>query len=151
MNDTILRRSAVGLASAGIVVATYLTVTHYAHVNPICTAHSDGCVTVAKSSYSVLGPLPVSLWGLGAYLCLIIVSLQQGFYVRLAAFFITFVGFCFSIYLTYLEVNVIHAICEWCVSSAIIMTVSFFIALIRFASELPVQPSTLRSTDEAEQ
>jgi len=31
------------------------------------------------------------------------------------------VGTLFSAYLTYLEVFVIHAICEWCVASAAVM------------------------------
>jgi len=38
-------------------------------------------------------------------------------------------GVGFSAYLTYLEAFVIHAWCQWCVSSAIIMVLAFLASL----------------------
>jgi len=38
-------------------------------------------------------------------------------------------GFLFTLYLTYLELFVIHAICRWCVGSAVIMTVIWVLAV----------------------
>ncbi|MBV9414484.1 MAG: hypothetical protein JO363_05850, partial [Solirubrobacterales bacterium] len=40
----------------------------------------------------------------------------------MAGFGLSLVGFAFSAYLTYREVFTIHAICSWCVSSAIVFT-----------------------------
>jgi uncharacterized membrane protein len=39
------------------------------------------------------------------------------------------IGVLFSAYLTYLEAFVIHAWCQWCVSSAIIMVLAFLASL----------------------
>ena len=42
---------------------------------------------------------------------------------RLATLALTLFGFGFSVYLTYREVFTLHEYCEWCVSSAGILTV----------------------------
>jgi uncharacterized membrane protein len=41
---------------------------------------------------------------------------------RVAATALAVTGFGFSAYLTYLELFVIDAICQWCVASAVILT-----------------------------
>jgi len=41
------------------------------------------------------------------------------------------VGFLFSAYLTYREIFTIKAICQWCVSSAILMTILVILTGIR--------------------
>jgi uncharacterized membrane protein len=38
-------------------------------------------------------------------------------------------GFAFTVYLTYVELFVIHAICRWCVSSAVIIAAITGVAL----------------------
>ena len=47
------------------------------------------------------------------------------------------IGFGFSAYLTYLELNVIHAICQWCVASAILMTA---LAILTVTCVLAAEP-----------
>ena len=42
---------------------------------------------------------------------------------RFATVALTLGGFGFSAYLTYREIFSIHAICEWCATSAVIMTI----------------------------
>ena len=49
---------------------------------------------------------------------------RQGF------FLVTLIGVVFSAYLTYLEIFVIHAICPWCVASAVVMTILFVLAIV---------------------
>jgi vitamin K epoxide reductase family protein len=51
---------------------------------------------------------------------------------RLATLGLTLIGFAFSGYLTYRELFSIHAICEWCASSAGIMTVLMGLSVWRF-------------------
>ena len=48
-----------------------------------------------------------------------------------AAYVLTLIGFGFSAYLTYREVFTIHAICSWCVSSAIVFTLLAAVGTIR--------------------
>ena len=53
-------------------------------------------------------------------------------FLPLATLGLTLVGFAFSGYLTYRELFSIHAICEWCASSAVILTVLFICAAYRY-------------------
>jgi uncharacterized membrane protein len=52
---------------------------------------------------------------------------------RLATLGLTLIGFGFSAYLTYRELFSIHAVCEWCASSAVIMTILLGCAIARYA------------------
>jgi uncharacterized membrane protein len=49
----------------------------------------------------------------------------------MAGFALALTGFGFSVYLTYLELIVIDAICQWCVASAVLMTVLFGLNAVR--------------------
>jgi uncharacterized membrane protein len=127
-----LRRVMVVLAVVGLGVATYLTIVHYAGLKPACTA-GQSCIKVQTSQWSELAGVPVALLGLVGYV-LILGSLlapdrEQS---RLATLGLTVVGFGFSAYLTYRELFSIHAICEWCASSAVILTVLLICAAIRY-------------------
>ena len=137
MTDAILRRASMGLALAGIGVAGYLTYVHYAGLHPICGV-SHGCETVQTSSYASLFGIPVAVLGLITY-GMILISLrlpeERG---RLGGYALTVIGLGFSVYLTYREVFTIHAICSWCVSSAILFTL---LAAVATARSLRAQPS----------
>ena len=121
MADEHLRRASGALAAVGIGVAGYLTYVHYAGLHPVCGV-SHGCETVQTSSYASLFGIPVALIGLITYVLILLslrLSEQRGL---LSGYVLTLIGFGFSVYLTYREVFTIHAICSWCVSSAIIFT-----------------------------
>jgi uncharacterized membrane protein len=110
------------LAVIGLAVASYLTYVHYAGINPACTA-GQSCVKVQTSQWSKLGGVPVALIGLIGYIAIVISLLvPDREESRLATLGLTLVGFGFSAYLTYRELFSIHAICEWCASSAVILT-----------------------------
>ena len=109
------------LAVLGFLVSAYLTWTHFAGLAPICTGGGEGCETVQSSRYAVLLGVPVALLGLIAYSGLIISAAlwgQAGIYL---GFLISLIGTLFSAYLTYLEIFVIEALCQWCLASAAIM------------------------------
>jgi uncharacterized membrane protein len=65
------------------------------------------------------------LFGIVGYVLLLGSALVRGDLGRFAGFALSLVGFGFSVYLTYLELFRIHAICQWCVGSAVLMTVLF--------------------------
>ena len=50
---------------------------------------------------------------------------------RMAGFGMALIGFLFSAYLTYRELFTIKAICQWCVGSAVCMTLLMIITSIR--------------------
>ena len=85
------------------------------------------------SEYSKLAGVPVALIGLIGYLAILAALLvPENETSRLATVAFTVVGFGFSAYLTYREQFSIHRICEWCVSSAVLVTVLMCLAIWRF-------------------
>jgi len=120
------------LAVVGVGVAIYLTYIHYAGINPVCTAGTS-CLRVQSSVWSKLAGVPVALMGLIGYVgilaSLVAPDREQ---TRQATLVLTLIGFGFSGYLTYRELFSIHAICEWCVSSAVILTLLTIGASIRY-------------------
>ena len=118
------------LAVLGALISAYLTWTHFAGLTPICTGSGEGCQTVQSSRYaSVLG-IPVALLGLIAYGGLIFSTIlwrETGIYL---GFLISLVGTLFSAYLTYLEIFVIGALCQWCLASAAIMVAALACATL---------------------
>ncbi|MEA2131819.1 MAG: hypothetical protein QOJ85_4710 [Solirubrobacteraceae bacterium] len=122
MSDRRLRVAAFVLTLAGIGVAAYLTYVHYAGLQPLCAGGSHGCERVQSSSYASVGGLPVALLGLAGYVAIAAALVAPGERARVAATALAVTGFGFSAYLTYLELFVIDAICQWCVASAVILT-----------------------------
>jgi uncharacterized membrane protein len=130
MTDKLMTRAGTVLCVGGLSVAGYLTYVHYAGLHPICGI-SHGCETVQTSSYARLAGIPVALLGLITY-ALILVSLRiRDGRVQLGGYVLTLIGFGFSAYLTYREVFTIHAICSWCVSSAIVFTLLAILGTVR--------------------
>jgi uncharacterized membrane protein len=127
-----LRRTMIVLATVGLAVAIYLTYVHYAGIKPACTAGTS-CIKVQTSAWSKLDGVPVALLGLIGYVgilgSLLAPDREES---RLATLGLTLVGFGFSAYLTYRELFSIHAVCEWCASSAVILTILFICAIVRY-------------------
>lgn len=98
----------------------------------MCTA-GGSCLKVQTSIYSKLAGVPVALMGLIGYVGIMASLLTpENERTRFATMALTMVGFGFSAYLTYRELFSIHAVCEWCASSAVILTVLMFLAIWRF-------------------
>jgi uncharacterized membrane protein len=133
MSDKALRAAMLALATIGLGVAGYLTYVHYSGAVPLCGKHGGSCLTVQTSQWSKLAGVPVPLIGLIGYLSILASLLvRQSETTRLATMGFTVIGFAFSAYLTYRELFSIHAICEWCVSSAAIMTILMCLSIWRF-------------------
>ena len=111
------------VAALGAAVAAYLTYVHYADVKVLCLAGGHGCAKVQSSTYAKLAGVPVALLGLIGYLALLASLAVRGEAGRFAGALIALAGFGFSAYLTYRELFTIKAICQWCVASAMLMTV----------------------------
>jgi uncharacterized membrane protein len=117
-----LRTAAIVIAAAGVAVAGYLTWIHYGEIDPVCVGGGGGCERVQASEYSELAGVPVALLGLVTYAAILVLLLLPRLRGVLPAAGIALVAFAFSAYLTYLELFVIDAICQWCVASAVIAT-----------------------------
>jgi uncharacterized membrane protein len=121
------------LAAIGLCLAAYLTYLHYSGTTPPCSIKGNPCSQVQKSQYSLLLGVPVALIGLLGYIA-ILGSLLAPQSERTIFVTTTLVlgGFGFSLYLTYRELFTLHKICEWCVSSAVLMTLLTILAIWRF-------------------
>lgn len=114
----------LGLAVLGIGVAGYLTYSHYDEGALVCAIGS--CHTVQNSPYAVIAGIPISILGLGMYLAVIGLGLLRRTRTdwsqpaTMASFAAVLAGTIYAGYLTYLELFVIKAICQWCVISAIL-------------------------------
>jgi uncharacterized membrane protein len=83
---------------------------------------------VQTSSYATIFGFPVAVVGLVGYAGLIFSALLRGEGGLYLAFLVALVGTLFSAYLTYLEVFVIHALCQWCLASAAVMVAALLCA-----------------------
>jgi uncharacterized membrane protein len=119
------------LALCGIGVATYITIVDAGGGAPACLAGGHGCATVANSRYSHLAGINVAAIGIGGYVALLFAAASPGDAARVAGLLFALIGFGFSAYLTYLELFVIDAICQWCVASACLMTLLLVVNAVR--------------------
>jgi uncharacterized membrane protein len=121
------------IALSGIAVAGYLTAVKLAGQLPAC-GPLRGCETVALSEYSDIAGIPVAL--LGACFSAVLLVLQLAWWrsgerrALIAAYGLSLFGTLFVVYLTYLELFVIHAVCIWCVAYAVTIVVGWMVAAI---------------------
>jgi uncharacterized membrane protein len=124
------------LALAGLGVASYLAYVETQSVRAICGPVGD-CNLVQSSRYARLfGVLPIGVLGAVGYVGILAAwiwgRLRSDWladYVPLAIFGMTLFGTLFSLYLTYLEPFVIRAVCIWCLTSAVIITLLMLLSV----------------------
>ncbi len=130
------------LALAGIFVSTYLLLYKLGIIGELsCSVGS--CETVNSSKWATFLGMPVAAWGVAWYVgmfALAIVSTGARFVdsrsVSTVLLGMAASGLIFSTYLTYLELFRIHAICQWCIVSAIIVTIIFCFCVADYRSVL---------------
>jgi uncharacterized membrane protein len=115
----------------GVGISGYLTIIHYVGIDPVCAGGTGGCHTVQASDYAELAGVPVALIGLIGYLALGASLLVPGEPGRALGMGLALAGAGFSLYLTYLELYVIDAICQWCVASAVLMVILAVLMTLR--------------------
>ena len=130
------RMSAALLSLAGLFISAYLYLYKIGRIGALACG-TGGCETVQLSPWSRVAGIEVSLIGMVGYAVLTALSvaaLQPGLSSRrwptLALLLLTSTGVAFTIYLTYLELFVIHAICRWCVGSGMIIVAILIATLL---------------------
>ena len=123
------------LSLAGIFIALYLLLYKIGIIGEL-TCSVGSCETVNSSRWAVFLGIPVAGWGVAWYVGMFVLALvstgerfAESSLVSLVLLMVAGTGLVFSLYLTYLELFRIHAICQWCVVSAIIVTIIFFVSL----------------------
>lgn len=123
----------LALAVVGTGVAAYLSwVAIDSEQKPFCSGVGD-CQAVQSSEFAEIGGIPIAVLGLGMYVTLLALVAARRFWpaaaeagldrpMASATFGVALSGALYSGYLTYLELFEIEAICAWCVTSAVIVT-----------------------------
>ena len=139
--SSVNQKISIVAAGIGTLDSLYLAILKLTNNQTMCLQGNGGCWTVNNSEYSSVYGIPVSIFGILAYVLLLILLFPleiRGISTTLRnqmAFGIAFAGFIFSIYLTYLEIAVIKAVCPFCVISAVMMTVLFICTLLRLVQD----------------
>ncbi|CAN5793071.1 hypothetical protein BH11GEM1_BH11GEM1_34080 [soil metagenome] len=119
---------------AGVFVALYLTLYKLGYIGTLVCAVGS-CEAVQTSKWATFLGFPVGAWGVAYYVAVLAIALaglapaladRPGVSQLLVG--LTGFGVAFSLWLTYLELFVIHAICQWCVISAILAIALFVIS-----------------------
>lgn len=133
-----LRKIIIIIALLGLSDAIYLLIIKLTSNKALCVPGLGDCWSVNNSIYSEWNGIPISVFGMLAYISIILlltflnrVSFLKNFN-HIFVLGISLIGFIFSIYLTYLQIAVIKAICPFCIISAITMTTVFVLSIFYF-------------------
>jgi uncharacterized membrane protein len=124
----------------GIANGVYLSIMKLSNNSSMCIQGLGDCWTVNTSKYSQIYGIPIAILGTLAFLTLLVLSFLDGrnpFWKSYSNYFIfgvTLIGTLYSAYLTYLEIEIIRAICPFCILSAISMLVLFIMSVYRLVS-----------------
>ena len=140
------RMIVAALALAGIFVALYLLLYKLGLIGALSCAVGS-CETVNSSKWATFLGLPVAGWGVAFYVGLFVlamVSTSEAYAgsraIALVLLAVSGTGVLFSLWLTYLELFVIHAVCQWCVVSAVIVSIIFAVCVVDYRERsLPEQ------------
>jgi len=123
------------VALIGVFLSLYLTMFKLGYIGTLACG-SGSCETVQLSKWGDFLGVPVAAWGAGYY-AIVLGLAFAGVQVRYESsarltnwlVYVTGAGLLFSLWLTYLELFVIHALCRWCLGSAAMTLVLFLLAL----------------------
>ena len=128
------------LALGGVGLSTYLAMYKLGYIGTLACG-TGGCELVQMSKWATFLGLPVAIWGVLYYVALFVVAFagtMERFvdspWISHALLALTSWGVAFSVWLTYLELYVIHAICRFCVVSAVLITVTLVVSIFEWRS-----------------
>ena len=134
----------LGIAVIGFAIAGYLTATHANAIPLVCSINSVvNCASVTHSAYSVIPgtSIPISVLGVAWFVVSGVLAstglraptigrLEPGWlrplHLAWAALALIFV-----LYLVFVELVVLHQICEWCTVVHLLVVATFVLTLVR--------------------
>ncbi len=134
--DKMLVRASIALGIVGLLVSIYMTIYKVTSNDGMCLGSGD-CSTVNASRYSEVNGIPVAAVGVIGYLAILAVHYfedRSSFFKKngtLMVFGMALTGFLFTVWLIYVELVLLKAICPFCVASQVVMTLIFILAIIR--------------------
>lgn len=139
--DKWLFRSLVTLTIIGLGVSIYMTIYKLTDNNAMCLGSGD-CSAVNASRYSEVNGIPVAVVGVIGYaaiLALLYLERRGLDFINengtLLVFGLALTGFLFTAWLIYVEIALIKALCPFCITSQIAMTLIFILSTIRLVRQ----------------
>jgi uncharacterized membrane protein len=140
VSERAARAAVAVLALAGAGVAAYLTYAHYRGIAPVCTA-GGGCEVVQSSEYAKVAGVPVAVVGLAGYVALFATALVPAIEAAALGVAMAFGGLGFAVYLLYVQLAILDAVCIWCVASDAVMALLTLAAVARLWAATRVAPA----------
>ena len=134
--DKWLYRASIALVIIGLAVSIYMTIYKISGNDGMCLGSGD-CSTVNASRFSEVNGIPVAVFGIIGYVAILFVHIfetRNEFFRKngtLLIFGMGLTGFLFTLWLVYVELVLLNAICPFCVTSQVAMTIIFIIAVVR--------------------
>lgn len=135
-----LYRASVALVVVGLLVSIYMTIYKVTSNDSMCIGSGD-CKTVNSSKYSEVNNIPVAVLGMIGYAAILGVHYFENrnrFFKQnstLMIFGMALTGFIFTVWLIYVEIALIKALCPFCITSQVAMTIIFIIAVMRLIKQ----------------
>jgi uncharacterized membrane protein len=135
-----LYRASIALVIVGLLVSIYMTIYKVTSNDSMCLGSGD-CSTVNASRYSEVNGIPVAVLGIVGYLAILVVHFfenKNSFFKEnstLLIFGLALTGFLFTVWLIYVEIALLKALCPFCLTSQAAMTLIFSIAVIRLIKQ----------------
>jgi uncharacterized membrane protein len=112
------------VAAAGAGISGYLSLTALRGTPPLCLA--GDCAAVAASPYARFLGVPTATWGFGAYLLVGALAAVAAWgrrvpvWLPLGVLALASFGVTFSLYLLWVQIAVLRAVCSWCAASDVL-------------------------------
>jgi uncharacterized membrane protein len=138
-----LRHICFVILIAAICVSSYLSYLKASGTNAVCVESSTfDCGTVLNSAYSEISGIPISWLGLATniiVLTLLLVEPRLGFTRQFGPTLVmgpVLFAFLFSMYLIYVQSQLIKAYCPWCLCHEVLISVLFILTAFRLRNHL---------------
>jgi len=134
--DKRLKQITIALAILGLLVSIYMTIYKVTSNDNMCLGSGD-CSTVNASRYAEINGIPVALIGVIGYAAILglhWLERKNEFFEEngsMILFGISLIGFFFTLWLIYVEIALIKALCPFCLTSQVTMTTIFILSIIR--------------------
>ncbi|MBX3293445.1 MAG: vitamin K epoxide reductase family protein [Acidobacteria bacterium] len=139
------------VALVGLADSVYLTASHYT-AEPVPCSLIEGCEKVLNSEFAVIGDVPIAALGALAYFAAFSLALLTAFhYPRTWQLFglLTAAMAAASLWLIYLQVFVIGAICQFCMISALSSITLFVLFAVSYFLSRGKKPVSAESDETA--
>lgn len=148
-----IRRIQLLSVTVGLLISGYLSYLKIADVRSVCLETGPfNCDVVLNSRYSELAGIPIAWLGFAIYVIIGVVLLLEvrnpvaRQYGALIVFGLGLFAWMFSMWLVYVQVALLGALCPWCLSHEINFTILFALICRRLYSEMAEPTNQKRET-----